>query len=294
MRPLLAATIESVEKDVALPAYASVKIDGVRCLAYEGAAMSRSFKPLPNRYLRDLFCNRLFHGLDGELVDGNPVSKNCFNVTSSTVMSQSAPIDRVMFFVFDDFSCAGPYEERLKSVYQRIAKLNEGWLLALPQILHYDLTSLMNHEQQVVSLGYEGLMVRSPQAPYKYGRSTLNQQYLMKLKRFKDAEAKCVGYTELKRNANEATTSETGYQVRSSHKAGMVAGSTLGALTCYWPPAGRNFNIGTGFSAADRDELWEIRDLLPGRIVRFKYQEHGMLEVPRLPVFAGFRSMEDL
>lgn len=293
MRPLLAATISDIKSDVRFPCLASPKIDGIRCLAVEGAAMSRSFKVIPNRTVQAMFCRKDFHGLDGELTIGDPREKNCFNVTTSAVMAFTGDVRGLIYWVFDDFSCTGPYSERLTRTATRIHDLDLSWVVLVNQHVHDDPVSLAAHEEEVVREGYEGLMVRGLDGLYKQGRSTLKEQYLMKLKRFQDAEAKCVGFTELKRNMNEATVSETGYQVRSSHKSNMIGGSVLGALTCVWEPTGETFNVGTGFTAADREFLWAARDRLPGRLVKFKYQPHGVKDLPRLPVFVGFRSVED-
>lgn len=295
MRPLLAATIGDITRDVVFPCFASFKVDGVRALAWDGAAMSRSMKPLPNREVQQMFCNKELYGLDGELVVGDVNAKDVFNVTTSTVMTRVKPVfDDLIYYVFDDFDAGGQYAERFAHMCSRVNLLALPWIRPLAQTLHTTVDSLLAHEEEALREGYEGLMVRSPRGYYKQGRSTLNEQYLMKLKRFTDTEAECVGFTELRHNANEPTVSETGYQVRSSHKSNMIGGGTLGALTCVWEPTGETFNIGTGFSAQDRQQLWNFRESLPGRIVKFKYQPYGVKDLPRLPVFIGFRAKEDM
>jgi len=50
--------------------------------------------------------------------------------------------------------------------------------------------------------GFEGVMLRSPSGRYKFGRSTLKENLLLKLKRFEDAEAQIIGFEELSHNAN--------------------------------------------------------------------------------------------
>lgn len=294
MRPLLAATIKDIATDVQYPCLASPKVDGIRCLAFEGAAMSRSFKPLPNRAVREMFCNKDMHGLDGEITIGLPMARDCFNRTTSAVMSHNGDITDLTFWVFDDFTCDDRYQNRFLSMINKTQDLNLDWVVPLEQTIHENPESLAAYEEEMVKAGYEGVIVRGLGGRYKQGRSTLNEQFLMKLKRFTDTEALCVGFTELKHNLNEATVSETGYQVRSSHKSNMIGGKMLGALTCLWEPTGETFNIGTGFSAADREFLWAARDTLTGRMVKFKYQPHGVKDLPRLPVFVGFRNKEDM
>ena len=53
----------------------------------------------------------------------------------------------------------------------------------------YSLEALLEYEEEVLSQGYEGLIIRDAFSPYKFGRSTVSEQSLLRLKRFKDAEA---------------------------------------------------------------------------------------------------------
>jgi DNA ligase-1 len=52
------------------------------------------------------------------------------------------------------------------------------------------------------------------------------------------------------------------------------------------------FEIGSGFSAADRIRLWKDKPI--GRIVKYKSQPVGVKDKPRFPVFLGFRDEKDL
>ena len=139
-------------------------------------------------------------------------------------------------------------------------------------------------------------MVRSPSSPYKQGRATFKEGYLTKIKPFSDSEATVVGFEERMHNANTATTNALGRTERSSHKENLVPMGTLGALICSnqakWP--GVTFNIGTGFDDATRAYIWANRDRAIGTTAKFKYQAIGTVDKPRIPVFEGFRSAEDM
>ena len=122
----------------------------------------------------------------------------------------------------------------------------------------------------------------------------------MKVKRFAQSEATIIGTEELMHNKNEATTNELGYTERSGHKENLVGGNTLGALVCKTKD-GVEFRIGTGFSAEQRKQLWEMKDSLIGEIVTYKSFTVGEMNgVPRLPVakniseFIGLRMKEDM
>lgn len=49
-KPLLACNADLSK--VRYPVYVSPKLDGIRCIVINGIAMSRSMKPIPNRYIQ--------------------------------------------------------------------------------------------------------------------------------------------------------------------------------------------------------------------------------------------------
>jgi len=293
-QPMLAATL--TEKDLPnlpFPLYGSPKIDGIRATCYNGALLSRSMKPIPNRTLQDLFSHRSLHGLDGELVIGNVRDKGAFNRTTSAVMSYDGDVSNVTYYVFDLFrNPRDSYYERLAALHAVVDFANHPKIQVLAQRPISNPDELLVFEVMCLEAGYEGVMLRNPDRGYKFGRSTLREQALMKLKRFTDCETVIVGYEELMSNQNEATISESGYQTRSSHQANLVPQGVLGALVCNWE--GKPFKIGTGFTFSQRQSLWAHKELLVGMKVTFKYLTYGMKDVPRLPVSIGIRAELDM
>jgi DNA ligase-1 len=71
---------------------------------------------------------------------------------------------------------------------------------------------------------------------------------------------------------------------------------TLGALKVRDVTTGIEFNIGTGYTAAQRAELWAmwLAGTLAGKIAKYKHFEVGVKEAPRFPVFLGFRNPLDM
>jgi DNA ligase-1 len=65
----------------------------------------------------------------------------------------------------------------------------------------------------------------------------------------------------------------------------------LGALVVV--KDGITFNIGTGFTMAQREQFRKDRLKLVGQLVKFKSLEIGVKRAPRHPVFIGFRSKEE-
>lgn len=296
---MLSATIEEGdEHSLTFPLYTSPKIDGIRCICHpELGPVSRSLKPIPNEYIRQFLSHPLLKGLDGELVvnyqEGEKVN---FQGVYSGVMTSSGRPD-FTYLVFDYVSQVLPYHDRNRKIGKILEEYsvlnNTSESLRILQVTQLQVDSwkeVLSRESYYLDLGYEGLMVRSISAPYKFGRSTLKQQYLMKLKRFKDTEAVVVGIEPLMRNMNEAVINELGLQERSSHKGNKVADELMGRLEVEHPEFGRFF-VGSGFDETLRRKIWNNPQQYIGRLVTIKYLTHGMKEggKPRHPIFKSFR-----
>lgn len=291
MKPMLAATADPKKlHELNYPLLASPKLDGVRALVIDGVVMSRSMKPIPNRHVQFLFGDAQFNGLDGELIVGEPTSKTVFRDTMSGVMSEHGK-PSVRFYVFDVTTLqAAPFDLRNVTMRERVVLRGPAHVRAVPQKLIENALQLSVFETQMLEAGYEGVMLRHPQGPYKQGRSTVNEGYLLKLKRFADSEAEILGAVELLTNTNERKADGR----RSSHKAGRHGAGVLGALQVRDIHSGVEFEIGSGFSADDRAVLWSAAHKLAGRIIKYKFFDNGSKDKPRFPVFLGFRDRIDI
>jgi DNA ligase-1 len=290
-KPNLAATLTKPEL-IKYPVYCSPKIDGIRCVVFDGVAYSRSLKPIPNEFVQawakeNAFC---LHLLDGELVVGSPTDPNCMQNSTSGVMRIKGEPD-FSFHVFDYVDQGPTYERRLADLLDHIPEIPGGRVRLVNQHMAHGLPDL-DRESDFLEQGYEGMMIRDPRGTYKFGRSTEREGGLVKVKRFTDAEAVVVGYVEEMHNGNEAKRDALGNTERSTEKAGLVGKGTLGALVVR-DAQGRVFNIGTGFTAVQRADLWLRQPDYLGSLVTFKYFDHGIKESPRHPVFKSFRAKED-
>ena len=267
------------------PCWASFKLDGLRAVVRDGVVYSRSNKPIPNAYVQQKF-KHLDH-FDGELIVGNPCSTTVFRDTTSVVMSHGKPADDVNFYVFDHIAeLTKPYSARIMSVR------GKGFTL-LDQIPIENHEQLVAFEAQALEAGYEGLILRDPSAPYKMGRSTVNEGYLLKVKNFSDFECEIVGFQERVRNDNPATISELGRTKRSSHKDNKYGRGDLGALLLRTPD-GIEFACGTGFTDDERASIWSAQPAHLGKLAKIKYFSVGGYVAPRHPVWMGLRDPLDL
>ena len=284
MKPLLAQTFDPNRIDYSNGVWLQPKLDGVRAVVRDGVVYSRSNKPIPNKYVQDMFKN-LEH-FDGELIVGEPTSHSVYRDTVSHVMAHDKTDFDVRFYVFDHIKdMSDRYQNRLVRLKKsKPAVIHEQHVLLT-------LDGLLKLEESMLDQGYEGLILRDPDAPYKMGRSTVKEGYLLKLKRFVDAEAEVIGFEERMHNGNEATVSELGRTKRSSHKAGKRGRGDLGAIRVRFQ--GVEFNIGTGFTDAERAAIWDNQDKYLGQLAKFKSFPVGVKDAPRHPVFLGWRDRRD-
>ncbi len=299
-KPMLAATLDVFERAV-FPVMVSPKLDGIRCLVMAEGAKSRNMKDIPNKAIRNFLTRPELVGLDGEILVGNITSKDVFNRSSSAVMSHQHEDEAYFqYHVFDEFIHPQlPFDLRFSRAVARVQALPQ-WLRdnikVVPHRTVRNQELLQGLEEKLVNQGYEGIMLRDPRGIYKYGRSTLKEGGLLKLKRFADSEATIIGFVEKLHNENEKTRDELGRAKRSKHKAGMKSAGVLGALIVKDVKTGQVFEIGSGFTDADRQFIWSIRDeadTWKQKLVKYRYQPAGQKDLPRFPTFSGFRYIND-
>ena len=297
MKPMLAAKItEQQLEQLPFPVLVSPKIDGIRCLINGGTAFSRSLKPIRNRHVQTL-ASFLPAGLDGELTFGTRGRISPFRQTSSEIMSAGGSKE-FTFNIFDKWNIPERiYTERLKVLKYLYSGSQGLWpnkVCLVPQIQCYRIEEVLACEDSFLAMGYEGIIIRNPRTTYKYNRSTLREGKLLKLKRFIDAEARIIGYEELMHNGNPEERNALGYAEHSRHQENLYPMNMLGALIVE-NEFGVHFNIGTGFTEAERKHIWRNKETYRGSLVKYKYfAASGHYDKPRHPVFLGFRDKEDL
>ena len=284
IKPLLATKVE-LDK-LAYPVLATPKLDGIRCLMVDGVAMSRSMKPIPNNHVQKMLAD--YHGLDGELM-----VKGDFNSVQSAIMSQDGEPD-FTYWVFDSFleeDLHLPYEDRVEELHWAH---DPGLIEPLLPLELNDEEELLVYLEYCLSEGYEGVMVRSPEGKYKFGRSTVKEGILLKLKRFFDDEGVLIEVTEKMHNANELEQDELGYAKRSSKKENLVPAGTAGSCVIEWNGIQFRVGFGPGIDDANKKQIWDMRTELQGQLVKFSYQELSKDGVPRFGKMLSIRHPDDL
>jgi DNA ligase-1 len=201
--------------------------------------------------------------LDGELW----MARQAFQSTLSVVRTDprgnpglEARWRDVTYLVFDMPDHGGVFEARLTA----LRDLKSGNRIPFLRVHEHGRVKSRAHVlselKRHVKEGAEGLMLRQPGSLYERRRSPT----LLKVKDFKDAEAVVVGH-------------EAG---KGRHKG------RLGALLVRMPN-GKTFNIGTGFSDAERRNPPKS-----GSTITYRYTEHTTDGIPKCASFLCVRDYE--
>jgi len=284
------AVYEAMSK-LKYPVIATLKLDGIRGLRLNGTLLSRRLKPIPNKFIssRSLL---MPGGFDVELF--RPGME--YNDIQSIVMSQEHDGSYLIsFHVLDWFIPSRPYlgyEQRLDEIDMYHFGFPERCSLVMPSVTYCDnADQLLAFEKQCIEDHGEGICFRLPNSPYKCGRSTLKEQYLVKLSRFSREEAVIVGFKEQMENGNPDKRCGTGKMNRSTCSALQYGKGTLGAFIVR-NDKGQEFPIGTGVGLTDklRLNIWQNQDKYLGRTLTYKTKAHGTKLLPRQPIMVGWRN----
>lgn len=294
--PKLPTTNENIlaaMKKLKYPVGVTLKLDGIRAVRLDGSLLSRTFKKIPNKKIREASLI-MPAGFDCELWNRDLA----YHEIESIVMSREhEKWDKIKFHVLDYFLTEGGYATRMGLIGQTMEQIGNDKVKFAPPIICSNAEQLFAFFLMVEQECGEGICFRTLNSPYKEGRSTLNEQYLVKLCRYTQEEAIIVGFEEQLLNCNPAKWNAVGKMDRSSDAAGMRGKNTLGAFTVVIFREdnsiidGTKLSIGTGIGLTDalRKEIWNNQSKYMGKIITFKYKGHGQKVKPRSPIFVGFR-----
>jgi len=274
------------------------KLDGVRVLAVvQGmniSLFSRNGKEFANfpQIARDIMLYRAAFqhnlGSGGRFVlDGEVTGESFQKLMKQAHRKSDAQTDGMVYNIFDivpldDFQRGywnAQQYKRFDILEQARGRLDDQQTtLRIVEGLEVDLDTSEGHDimhryaEDCVAEGYEGIMIKSMDAPYVCKRS----DYWMKWKPVISVDLEIVGFEEgTGRNKNR-----------------------LGAIICEGEDNGRRIcvNVGSGLSDSDRDQYWVARDHLLGHLVEIQadavtQNQDGTYSL-RFPRFLRFRDFE--
>ena len=284
-------------ENIVLPTIAQIKVDGVRALNLEGRLTGRSLKEFKNKALTDLFSFPELIGLDGELAYGEMHSPRLCSETTGISGTIRGTAEGFTWWVFDlvtHDTIDLPYEVRFQLLQDRVAGLKRADIKVMPHKVLDTVDEVEAYDLGNLEAGFEGTILRNPDARYKAGRPNRLQQ-LMRIKRFSDSEAVVLSVTEGRVNMNEAKTDLLGRTERSSHAENQVPSGLLGSLICRDLVSGVEITVSAGaMDHSERLDYFENQDKLLGKVIKYKYFAHGVKDLPRFPTFLSLRDEVDM
>ena len=279
-----------------------VKLDGVRVLAVVDGAnvtlFSRNGKEFENfPQIADAIEDARKHfqygrGTGGRFVlDGEIVGETFQKLMKQAHRKSDAVTDGMVYHIFDlipldsfqEGHCNMQQYKRLEWIETARDRLLDTPCLRIMNGIEVDLDTAEGHDvmnrfaQDAVTEGFEGIMIKSTDAPYECKRS----DFWMKWKPTITVDLNIVGFEE-----------GTGRNL-----------GRLGAIICEGVDNDRTIrvNVGSGLSDSNRDEYWAARNELLDRVVEIEadavtQNQDGShsLRFPRFVRFRGFEPGEKL
>ena len=270
-----------------------VKLDGVRVITVvypDGRVIqfSRNGKELTNfDLIREQFRKTCTGITEPVVFDGEVMSSSFQDLMKQVHRKSDVKTNDAVLYLFDylpleDFE-KGLWARSQKERSEKLVHWKDLWLEETPNIKILDQVELdldtdegqkefSAINKMAIENGYEGIMIKDPEAPYECKRSTA----WLKLKPFIEVSLEVVDLEE-----------GTGRNV-----------GRLGAFICSGIDDGREItvNVGSGFTDNDRIDFYRERDLVVGKIVEVRadaitQNQDGSYSL-RFPRFLRFRGFE--
>lgn len=311
--PLLAPNEEINLDELKYPLLASYKLDGIRCIFYKGEILSRSLKQIQNRQLREKFEPIRKYSKENNLIlDGEIYSPELtFQEITSFVMTQDftdkkslKKFGKVMeipehlkFYCFDgikDDRFSQPFvERRIYNITNNNADLQYKFdeiINVITQEYLYNSNEVHRYFESALSKGYEGLILRDPNGIYKFGRGTIKEGIIYKVKPFRTFDAKVIDViqaTEVDPNA-EKKVNELGRSVTSKKIGDRNLIEKASAFKVKYED--KELKVVLAMTDEEKEEIWQNRNNYVGKWIEYKGMLVGAKDVPRHPVMIRFRN----
>jgi len=263
----------------------SQKLNGVRGTYFEGKLISRQGKEFDKlNHIIDEIC-QIFPDaenwvLDGELVriNNEGISDNeNFRISAGILSQDDADKSCMQLIIFDvlpknefiEGSSELTYKDRLSSLMALADKATSLGLeaISIVDVLYsgYDTAMIDHYLDKMVREDKEGLMLNRNS---KYYRKRHNG--ILKVKRFYTVDLRVISVEE---------------------GSGRLTGK-LGAFVVDYK--GNTLNVGSGMTDEQREEYWNNRESLTGRVIEVKYKEESCdkktgLSSLQFPIFISLR-----
>lgn len=324
-KPMLAIDATDQLDNIRYHKLTSYKLDGIRCIFHPVLNMiSRTLKPIQNKQLREKFeymvelsksTKTIF---DGELYAHDLTFQEITRVvmtqdfwdpnTQKKLVKELKFVDKIEYikyvnnlisktkfhmFEFIESNDNNPTFNHRYKVMEKHKKFFKSNVIVVKQ-------TIINSPEEVKKLfikalddGYEGLILRCPDSPYKSGRSTLKEEWMLKVKPFETFDAKIIGVqqaTEVDPNAKKSIN-ELGYSVTSKKKNDRILVERASAFFVMYK--GIELKVSLAMTNEEKADVWKNKTIYIGKMIEYEGMQIGAKDVPRHPTFVRFREDRD-
>ena len=304
-KPMLAPNEKPDLSKISYPIFASLKMDGIRCIFKNGKMLSRSLKEIPNKQLQDKFQflkdytakhNIIF---DGEIYGENLAFQEVTHWVMSEDLENEIMPQQLKFYCFDMLDLIDDEVEGINmEFYQRVANLKalsqKGYILNSNDIVIVNQTEVNSKEEveemfnEALERFYEGLILKAISSKYKFGRATLNSGDMYKCKLFLTIDGKIISVEERFENTAQSFKNELGRTVRHNFKDEKQSTGIAACFVVDYEDQEQRVMI-TG-DEAFRREIWKNKKDYIGKCIEYKGMIIGSKDLIRHPTFLRFRS----
>ena len=263
---MLGTSIENCKLKDNETIFITQKLNGTRCVFYNGELYSRQGKKfiglqrIQNQIMNLLDPNHWKDWvLDGELIYNKPdgmTDSEAFQIGTGIANSDSEDKKELIYMIFDIIP-KEVFENHLNSETYSFRHARLNWLLEViyrNQLENLDVVPFFYSGEDHSKISYyleyaenhdmEGIMINLD-TPYEFKRT----KNLIKVKKFFDIDLKCTAIEK----------GEGKYQ------------NTLGYITCEYEE--NTIKCGSGFTDEQRNKFWQNPDSIIGKTVTIKYKE---------------------
>lgn len=219
--------------------------------------------------------------LDGELYIHEKPFEQIHSIVSRKV-NERYDSETMDYHVFDMVS-ADTQIVRLRTIEIVVGSVQTENIKTVKRDYITDIQSMMDTLNEYYELGYEGIIVRHPLAPYMRKRGP----YMMKFKPKKDDIYKIVGYKEEISIYGQPKGRLGSFICCGDDAEYKVLGEVRSSTKL--PPG--FFSVGSGFNDKQREEYWDNRQEYIGKWCEVQYQ--NITSANRVPCFPVFVSVKE-
>ena len=268
--PMLAHSREKKQHKIVYSCFVQPKLDGVRCLARviddQVVLWSRKGKlfdvPIELKAaLRPVLKDGLV--FDGELFHPDWSFQRIIRAVKK-YRDDDTPA--LQYWIYDAPDKKTPFYARFERLQAALMTVSNPNLVLTDTKLAQNWEEVLEKEDEYVSQGYEGLIIRNLASEYRYGHRSND---LLKLKRFQEEEFTILGVSE-----------------------GIGKDSGTAIFECRVPDPTNTVSVRPVCSVELRERYWRDGPQLVGRRLSVKYQGLSEDGVPRFPIGKTIRDYE--